>query len=61
MITDIVVLASVALAGAFVMGWLVSPGLRAWIERPKYRFQDAMQQYDVAQHRHVMVRRSPSE
>ena len=24
----------------FVAAWAVSPGLRAWIERPKYRFQD---------------------
>lgn len=49
MIADIVVLASVALTGVFVAGWLLSPALRAWIERPKYRFQDAVRQYDVAQ------------
>jgi hypothetical protein len=49
MIADIVVLASVALTGVFVAAWLVSPPLRAWIERPKYRFQDALRQYDVAQ------------
>ena len=67
MIADVVVLASVALTGAFVTAWLVSPGLRAWIERPKHRFQDAVQrydaaqQYDVAQHTHIMIRRSPRE
>ena len=44
MISDLIVLASVALAAAFVVAWLVSPGLRAWIERPKHRFQDAVQQ-----------------
>lgn len=55
MITDLVVLASVALTGAFVTGWLVSPRLRAWIERPKHRFHDAVQQYDVV----LMVRREP--
>jgi hypothetical protein len=52
MITDVVVLASVALAGIFVAAWVVSPSLRAWIERPKHRFHDAVQEYDLAQHRH---------
>ena len=58
MIADIVVLGSVALTGAFVAGWLLSPGLRAWIERPKYRFQDALRQYDVAQGMNVEQERS---
>ena len=49
MITDLIVLASAALTLAFVVAWLVSPALRAWIERPKYRFQDAVQGYDRAQ------------
>jgi len=52
MIADVVVLASVVLTAAFVAGWLVSPALRAWIERPKHRFQNAVQQYDVEQCRH---------
>ena len=51
MIADIIVVASVALAGVFVTAWLVSPRLRTWIERPKHRFQDAVRQYDRAQHR----------
>lgn len=49
MITDLVVLASVAFAVAFVVAWLVSPRLRAWIERPKHRFHDAVQGYDRTQ------------
>ncbi|MDH4066803.1 MAG: hypothetical protein OEW19_20575 [Acidobacteriota bacterium] len=51
MITDVVVLASVAFAVAFLAAWLASPGLRAWIERPKYRFHDAVQGYDRGQRR----------
>jgi hypothetical protein len=61
MIADIVVIASMALIVAFVTGWLVSSRLRTWIEQPKHRFQDALQQYDVAQHRQVMIERSPRE
>jgi hypothetical protein len=51
-ITDLVVLASVAFALAFVAAWLVSPALRAWIERPKHRFHAAAKEYDLAQQRH---------
>lgn len=46
MITDIIVGATVVLALAFVSAWAVSPRLRAWIEQPKYRFQDALTDYD---------------
>jgi hypothetical protein len=46
MITDIIVVSSMALTVAFVIGWLVSPALRAWIERPKHHFQDAVRKYD---------------
>lgn len=46
MITDLIVSASVLLALAFVAAWAVSPGLRAWIEQPKHRFQDALADYD---------------
>jgi hypothetical protein len=48
-ITDLIVLASVALTVAFVVAWLVSPALRAWIERPKHRFHEAVEGYDQAQ------------
>lgn len=46
MITDIIVIASVVFTVAFVMAWMVSPALRAWIERPKHRFQDSVREYD---------------
>ena len=50
MIANLIVFASVALAVVFVAAWVVRPDLRAWIERPKYQFQDAVQGYDRAQH-----------
>ena len=46
MITNLIVGASIGLAVAFIVAWAVSPRLRAWIERPKYRFQDALNDYD---------------
>lgn len=46
MITDIIVLVSLVMTGAFVLGWLISPALRAWIERPKHQFQDALRQFE---------------
>jgi hypothetical protein len=49
MITNIIVFASLALAVAFAVAWVARPKLRAWIERPKYQFQDAVQEYDRAQ------------
>jgi hypothetical protein len=51
MITDVIVLASVAFAVAFAAAWLVSPALRAWIERPKHSFHESAREYDRAQHR----------
>jgi hypothetical protein len=45
-ITDIIVLSAVVFALAFFAAWLVRPDLRAWIERPKYRFQANVQSYD---------------
>ena len=52
MITDVIVVASVVFAVAFAAAWLVSPALRAWIERPKHRFHEAVREYDLAQPRH---------
>ena len=48
MIADLIVWVSVAFAIGFVAAWAVSADLRAWIERPKYRFLDAVQRYDRA-------------
>lgn len=42
MISDLVVWGSIGLALAFVAAWAVSPSLRAWIERPKHQFVDAV-------------------
>ena len=56
MIANLVVGASMLLTLAFVAAWAVSPSLRAWIERPKYRFQDALADYD----RYESQRRSAS-
>jgi len=59
MITDAIVLSSIVLTGAFVVAWLVFPGLRAWIERPKHQFQDAVRRYDGAQRaRHEAAEKS---
>ena len=46
MITDIIVLSAMVFAVAFFVAWLARPNLRAWIERPKYRFQANVQSYD---------------
>ena len=47
---ELIVGLSVALAVIFVAMWAIHPGFRAWIERPKEQFQDALRQYDRAQH-----------
>ena len=46
MITNLLVAASMGLTVAFVVAWVLSPRLRAGIERPKYQFQDALDDYD---------------
>jgi hypothetical protein len=33
----------------FFAAWLLSPRLRAWVERPKYRFQANVRSYDETQ------------
>jgi hypothetical protein len=45
---DIVVFFALALAVGFTIAWSVSPALRAWIERPKYRFQQNLRKFDQA-------------
>ena len=52
---DAIVLLAAIFAFAFLAAWLISPRLRVWIERPKYRFladvQSAdMQSYDQVDH-----------
>jgi len=46
---DAIVIAALVCAVAFVAAWLLRPDLRAWIERPKYRFQANVRSYDQAQ------------
>lgn len=46
MVTTIIVGASLALAAAFTLAWLLKPGLREQIEAPKHLFQDQVRQYD---------------
>jgi hypothetical protein len=43
---DAVVLAAAGFAFAFLAAWMASPRLRAWVERPKYRFQANVRDYD---------------
>jgi hypothetical protein len=45
---NVVVFSSIAIAVVFVAAWMLRPDLRAWIEKPKYRFQRNVQSYDQA-------------
>ena len=49
MIIDLIVFSSLGFAIVFFAVWLRAPRLRAWIERPKYRFQASVQSYDKQQ------------
>jgi len=46
MMGDAIVALSILLSLAFVVAWLLLPKLRAWIERPKYHFQEQLRRYD---------------
>jgi hypothetical protein len=46
---DFLVTAVALFVVVFVAAWLRFPELRAWIERPKYRFQANVQRYDQMQ------------
>jgi hypothetical protein len=46
MITTIIVVVSLVFGMVFVVAWCCSPGLRRWVERPKYRFMESVRQYD---------------
>jgi len=49
--TDAIVFSSIVFIGVFFIAWLLRPELRAWIEKPKYRFQANVQSYDQEQKR----------
>ena len=46
---DLIVGLAALFAVVFFAAWLVSPRLRAWVERPKYRFQANVRSYDEVQ------------
>ena len=43
---DVIVLLALGFTVVFLIAWACSPGLRAWIERPKYRFMAEIDRYD---------------
>ena len=46
MAMDFIVPIAVVFALVFLAAWISSPTLRAWIERPKYRFLAEVEGYD---------------
>jgi hypothetical protein len=46
---DVIVLLAVGFGVVFLVAWILSPSLRVWIERPKYRFLADVQSYDQGQ------------
>ncbi|MEO8051859.1 MAG: hypothetical protein ABI833_15685 [Acidobacteriota bacterium] len=46
---DLIVGLATLFAVVFLAAWLISPRLRAWVERPKYRFQANVRSYDKVQ------------
>lgn len=46
MITGLIVGAALVFMAGFLVAWWLRPDLRAWVERPKYRFQANVQHYD---------------
>ena len=46
---DLIVGLATLFAIVFFAAWLVSPRLRIWVERPKYRFQANVRSYDEVQ------------
>jgi hypothetical protein len=49
MMADLVIAAAAGFALALTLAWAFVPGLRAWLERPKYRFQHELLRYDRQQ------------
>ena len=43
---NFIVAIAVIFAMGFVAAWAISPNLRVWIERPKYRFLADTESYD---------------
>lgn len=47
MLTTVILVGSLLLAVGFTIAWLVNPGFRQKIERPKHLFADQVRQYDA--------------
>lgn len=43
---DVIVFGSLIFAAVFALVWLLSPDVRAWLEQPKFHFQEATRRYD---------------
>jgi hypothetical protein len=56
MIADAIVVLSMLFGLAFAVAWFACPDLRAWIERPKYRFQERLHRYDRERRREANAR-----
>jgi hypothetical protein len=48
-VVDLIVISSLGFLAVFFAAWILMPNLRVWIEKPKYRFQENVQNYDVEQ------------
>ena len=46
---DVIVGLALLFTVVLLAAWLLSPRLRAWVERPKYRFQADVRAYDQVQ------------
>jgi len=46
MISGLIVWTAVAFTIVFTAAWAASPALRGWIERPKHRFLESVQDHD---------------
>jgi hypothetical protein len=46
-IENLIVFSALAFALVFFAAWLLSPRLRMWLEKPKYRFQANVREADV--------------
>ena len=52
---DAIVLGVLLFTVIFFAAWLMSPALRTWIERPKYRFLSNVEGYDRAQRQNTRI------
>ena len=46
MISSFIVIAALVMAAAYVLAWLLKPGFRQRVERPKHLFTEQVRQYD---------------